>query len=73
MATSSLGTAADKHYIINKWNPYTQELEDDFLALKRIESLAKEGKLIPYSTPEEAEDDREKMRNEILEENKKGN
>ena len=21
MATSSLGTAADKHYIINKWNP----------------------------------------------------
>jgi len=66
MATSSLGTAADKHYIINKWNPYTKKLEDDSLVLKRIESLVKEGKIIPYSTPKEAEDDRRKMRTEIL-------
>ena len=66
MATSSLGTAADKHYIINKWNPYTKKLEDDSFVLKRIESLVKEGKLLPYSTPKEAEEDRAKIRNEIL-------
>jgi len=66
MLTSTIGDAPDSHYIVNRWNPYTKQEDNDSDILKRLQPLITARKILPYATPEEAEEDRKRMRDEIL-------
>ena len=68
MLTATVGDAPDSHYIVNRWNPNTRKIETDEQILKRIKPLIKNGTIRSYLTSEEAELERAKMREEILDE-----
>jgi hypothetical protein len=70
MKISSIGTAADKHYLLPRYDPNTGKvIKDDKTLLKKFLPFIESGKIKSYSTYQEAEADRKIIRNQILKNN----